>query len=56
LASISPSTFFAVHGVDEAGRGALVRPSFARDKLVELVAAGLGLVAGAGMALAPRGG
>lgn len=29
---------FAVHGVDEAGRAALVRPSVARDKLVELIA------------------
>lgn len=30
---------FAVHGVDEAGRAALVRPSVARDKLHALVAA-----------------
>ena len=29
---------FAVHGVDEAGRAALVRPSVARAKLLELVA------------------
>jgi len=29
---------FAVHGVDEAGRAALVRPSVARAKLVELIA------------------
>ena len=29
---------FAVHGVDEAGRAALVRPSVARDKLHELIA------------------
>ena len=30
---------FALHGVDEAGRAALVRPSVARDKLHSLVAA-----------------
>lgn len=30
---------FALHGVDEAGRAALVRPSVARDKLHALVAA-----------------
>jgi len=29
---------FAVHGVDEAGRAALVRPSVARDKLHETIA------------------
>lgn len=29
---------FAVHGVDESGRVALVRPSVARDKLLELIA------------------
>ena len=30
---------FAVHGVDGAGKPALVRPSVARDKLLELIAA-----------------
>ena len=30
---------FAVHGVNEAGKAELVKPSVARDKLVELVAA-----------------
>ena len=30
---------FAVHGVDAAGKPALVRPSVARDKLLELIAA-----------------
>ena len=30
---------FAVHGVDTAGKPALVRPSVARDKLLELIAA-----------------
>lgn len=30
---------FAVHGVDEHGKPALVRPKVARDKLHELVAA-----------------
>jgi hypothetical protein len=29
---------FAVHGVDEAGKPALVRPSVARAKLLELIA------------------
>ncbi len=29
---------FAVHGVDESGRAAPVRPPVARDKLVELIA------------------
>ena len=29
---------FAVHGVDEAGKSTLVRPSVARDKLLELIA------------------
>ncbi len=30
---------FAVHGINEAGRAELVRPSVARDKLHELIAA-----------------
>jgi len=30
---------FAVHGVDEAGKPALVRPSVPRAKLIELIAA-----------------
>lgn len=38
LASISPSTVLAVRAVDQAGRAALVRPSVARDPLVELIA------------------
>jgi hypothetical protein len=38
LALIPPSTFFAVDGVDAAGRAGLVRPSVARDKLVALIA------------------
>jgi len=29
---------FAVHGVDEAGKPALVRPEIARAKLLELIA------------------
>ena len=30
---------FAVHGIDDAGKPALVRPTVARDKLHELIAA-----------------
>ena len=30
---------FAVHGVDESGRPALVRPNVPRAKLIELIAA-----------------
>jgi transposase len=30
---------FAVHGVDEAGKPALVRPSVSRGKLLEMIAA-----------------
>ena len=29
---------FAVHGIDEAGKAELMRPSVARDKLHELIA------------------
>jgi transposase len=36
--SIWPRTFFAVHGVDEAGKAVLVRPSVRRDALLDLVA------------------
>jgi len=36
--SISPRTFFAVHGVNENGQPALVKPTISRDQLLSLIA------------------